>query len=351
MDSIGSELTIDIFVTDCLNIMTKYLNDFQLNELKKTLYILFRDVDISNKCYDLTTNLMEDDTKQIQFFEVSKSMKIAQSSIKQYVRAVWILRNTIGKNFKDMCSIDIKAYLFNMQRIKHWTDSYMHTQYNYLSSFFTFLVNEEIIPKNPMAKIELPRVKQNIEPPFTITEIEEMKEYNAAREKAMVEFFYTSGLRVSSIANIKWKDIDLHDKKVIVHLKGGDTNEAYFNEETVYYLKKMLKERMEKEHRSYEEMMDRYLFVSKKRSHKTHDFEGLTTDGIRYIFNKIGKAVKVADVHPHKFRHSYADESLKRGMSVEALKENMHHKNYDTTYHYAKISNRVREGEYRKYWE
>ena len=234
-----------------------------------------------------------------------------------------------------------------------WKDKTIETQCCYLRVFFDFLCSEELIPKNPMLKIE--NIKCSSEPknPFTATEMEMLRNvcYRDTRSMALLEFLDATGLRVGSVVALRWKNLDLFNRKGFVRMKGGDVNEFRFSEKSAFYLLKMLDERMTVEGRNKEEMMERPVFTCKRRNPKTKDYEGLTTDGIRYILDEIGKKCGISDIYPHKFRRTFACEAINRGMALEDLKALMHHKQYDTTLGYARLNDSRLENSYRTYCE
>lgn len=350
----AEQINVDALVCNVLNEMTNKLDDNQIAELKVTLYMQLHDVTLTKQSYNIEKIVKESDAGHVKHFAVSKKLAgKAESSIEQYIRTAWSIRTFLGKNFKDITPIDIRFYFGTMQKNHHWKSSTIETQRAYLNTFFTFLTSEDIIPTNPITKIESIKCEKLRKKPFTSDELERIRMAcnNDPREIALIEFLYASGLRISNVVKLKWRDLNTIDRSTVVMLKGGKEREIYFSKKSVFYLFKMLDERIIKEHRTREEMLDRPVFVGKKRNRKTKDFEALTTDGVRYMLKQIGKRANVTEIYPHKFRRTFACTAINRGMPLEELKEHMGHSSYDTTLIYADINADKLAQSYRTYCE
>lgn len=344
----------DQFTFNILNKMSDDLTDDQLIKLKNLLYSNLHDIQLQKQNYDLAVIDDNNDAKKLEWFAITeKVLKKSDYTIKQYVRSAWQLRTFIGKNFEDITSSDVKLLIAKKQLNNEWSDSTTISQCNYLRVFFSFLVDEEYISKNPMNKVKLAKAKKVPKYGFSAMELEAIRNvcYHNTREMAMVEFLYATGLRVASVVALKWRDLDLLQLKGTVKMKGGDTNEFQFSEKSAFYLIKMFDERMSFENRTKEEMLDRPVFASKRLDPKTHDYEGISSSRFEQLLKKIGKKANVKKVHPHRFRRTFACCAINRGMPLEELKEHMHHKSYNTTLMYASINNERLKQSYKTYCE
>lgn len=349
-----SEICTDAVITKILNGMMDSLDDKQLRQLKDQLYICLHDVDLVKQKYELAESINDSDIIKLNYFASSlRIAKYSENTINQYLRTAKILRGFIGKDFDKITSADVKFYLAYNQKENKWADSTMLNSIHYLSSFFNFLQEEEYILKNPMIKITRVKAEKVVKNGFTPAEMEKLR--LAAREEprnaALIEFLYASGIRVNELSTLKWGDIDIKHKKLIVRGKGNKEREVLFSEKAEFYMRRYFEERMQKENRSPEEMIERPLFANAKRSPETKDFEALQNNGIRYILNQIGDRAGVKKVHPHKFRRTFATDAINRGMPIEQLKTLMGHNSYDTTLIYANIKDNKIEQSYRTYCE
>lgn len=345
-----ADLNVNIIVANVLNGMTCVLNDEQLKKLKDQLYIQLHDVEITNKHYELTETINENDMMKLSYFEASmKISKYSDGTIKQYIRTAKLLRNFVCKNFSDIRASDIKYFLAYHQQESNWSDTTIKNNVHYLQAFFGFLLKEEFIKDNPMLKIDKIHSEKVLKKGFSSVELEKIRLASRpiAREAALIEFLYASGVRVDELVKLKWGDIDIRHMSLVVNGKGKKEREVLISERAGFYLLRYFDERMQIENRTKDEMYDRPLFANKKRSPETHDFEAVSDSGIRHILKKIGEAAGVNDIYPHKFRRSFATDAINRGMPLEQIKELMGHNQYDTTLVYAKVKSSRIEQSYR----
>lgn len=347
-----SEISTEIIIANVVNGMMSTLDDAQLKKLKDQLYIQLHDVDIVGKKYELSEAISENDTMKLQYFEASmKISKMSEGTIKQYVRSAKLLRGFLMKDYKDITAQDIKYFLAYCQKERGWSDVTLSNMIHNLQAFYKFLMREELIPKNPMLKIEPVKLAKIVKKPFTSVEMEKMRTVcrNKPRESALLEFLYATGIRIDELVRLKWNDLDIRHLDLTVRGKGNKYREVEFSERAGFYLLRYFDERMKVEGRSREEMMERPLFAAKKRSQETHDFEAISDDGIRYLLKQIGKEAAVDHVHPHKFRRTFATDAINHGMPLEHLMILMGHSQHDTTLGYAHIKSNMVDQSYRMY--
>lgn len=349
-----SDLTVDVLVTNVVNAMSDSLDDKQLNKLKDQLYITLHDVEISNKCYDLSTTIEENDTKKLEYLIASmKITHLSDGTIRQYVNSAKRLRTFVGKNFEDITSIDVKFFLATCQKENGWKDTTMQNTIRNLKSVFGFFQREELIEKNPMDKITNVKLEQPIKEAFSPVEMEKLRLAcrSQARESALIEFLGATGIRVSELCKLKWNDLDMRHMSFVVKGKGNKEREVPFNEKTGFYLLRYMDERMSVENRSKEEILLRPLFAEKKKNPKTKDYEALTVDGVRHILNKLGEKADVKEIYPHKFRRTFATDAINHGMPIEHISLIMGHAKYETTQIYAHIKTSTIDHSYRVHCE
>lgn len=349
-----SEINVNILVANVLNGMTCVLNDDQLNKLKDQLYIQLHDVEITNKKYELSESINENDIMKINYFEASmKISKYSDGTIKQYIRTAKLLRNFVGKNFADIKAADVKYFLAWNQKEHNWSTTTLQNNIHNLQAFYRFLYKEDLISENPMLKIDRIQSEKVVKTGFTSSELEKIRLAckDNARDAALIEFMYASGVRVNELSQLKWSDIDIRNKSLVVEGKGKKQREVLFSERAGFYMLRYFDERRESEHRTRDEMYNRPLFAGIKKKPGSNDYEALTNDGIRRILKRIGEKAGITDIHPHKFRRSFATDAINRGMPLEQLKELMGHNQYDTTLVYAKVKSSRVEQSYRMYCE
>lgn len=337
---IMSEINKEMLITKIMNSMMKELDEDQMKALKNQLHIHLHDVEIRSVKYELAESIQNSDVIKLNYFENSlKTAKYSKGTINQYIRTVKALRNFLQKDFDKITGADVKYYLAYHQTERNWSDATIKNNIHYIQAFFKFLDKEELLEKNPMLKIEKVRSEKIIKKPFSPEELEKLRVScrDNIRDAALIEFLYATGVRVDELTQLKWKDIDARSLSLKVKGKGKKEREVQFSEKAAFYLGKYFDERCQKEKRSREEMLERPLFAGKKLDKKTHDYGGVNKGGIRFILKSLGKKAGVENVHPHRFRRTFATDAIRHGMPLEHLKILMGHKNYDTTLIYAQI--------------
>ena len=342
--------TTDLLINDILNGMMGILDDEQFKKLKNVLYIKLHDIEVVKQTYEIVPSSREDDIL-LENFEISLRIeRKSNGTIKQYIRTVNKLKEFIGKRILDIDSMDIKKFIAYHQQVNGWKDNYLSTQVHYLSSFYNYLMKEEYIIKNPMAKIETISREKVIKKPFSRMELENLRNTccNDIRELALIELLLSSGIRVEELTRLNWCDLDFNRMEFIVYGKGAKERTVFFNERASFHLQKYFKYRCEKEKISPDDMFLRPIFVAARRSPKTKDYERMCTNGVRSVLKEVGKKSGIRDVHPHKFRRTFATECYKKGMSVSEIQKLMGHNQIETTMLYITIDLTEINHSYRK---
>lgn len=141
------------------------------------------------------------------------------------------------------------------------------------------------------------------------------------RDRAIIEFLASTGVRVGEIVNLNIEQIKFDDRSAIVLGKGSTEREVYFDARTKIHLQRYLSTRTD---------TSKALFVSNKIPNNL-----LTIGTIESIVKKLGEKVSVHHVHPHKFRRTLATRAIDKGMPVEQVQKLLGHVRIDTTMHYA----------------
>ena len=215
-----------------------------------------------------------------EFYYSMRASKKSYTTMDTYINYVknfmeFITGNKIVDDFyKHVTSTDIEHYMISLEtrkikgQIIRTGDSIQATRWSALNTFFVFLVNKkEYIPKNPMVKVERPKV--NVEHKviyMTKSEIKKVKNEidhcthkNAMRDKTIVGLALATGLRVSALIQINIEDIDFDNNIIRVIEKRQKTREIPFGENT----KQLLKEWIEYRNKTYKDVWDRLIFCKK----------------------------------------------------------------------------------------
>ena len=218
-----------------------------------------------------------------------------------------------------------------------------------LKSFFRYLLRVELISSNPISSIKAPKISKKL-PEYlekeVVNELLELplnhplknrKPWEAERDKAILEFFYSTGMRLGELVNLSMGDIDFFENLVRVTGKGGKTRIIPYGDTAkktiVNYLTKANRLTIDK--RSHKEQWNEKpsdpLFISssgKRISARTID------DRLRRYFKKLSGSTGFS---PHRLRHTFATHLLDAGMDIRAVKELLGHTSLSTTQDYTHL--------------
>lgn len=192
---------------------------------------------------------------------------------------------------------------------------------------------EELIEKNPMKRVEPVKKPNEVKKAFSTQEMEAIRSScENTRERALIELLYSTGVRVSELCSINIGDIDSAKKEFIITGKGNKQRVVYISDAAYYHLHRYLVERCSEQQCTTYAIKDEPLFMGKKSKSR------ITQSGVQFILHDIGKRANVEDVHPHRFRRTFATDLLNRGMKIEEVMILMGHAKLDTTMVYYDLS-------------
>ena len=175
-----------------------------------------------------------------------------------------------------------------------------------------------------MGMVEDVKVEKIIKKPFTDEEREKLfRACTSLRDKALLEFLYSTAVRVSEFVNLDKADIRFGSCDLIVYGKGGKERRVYLNERTNMYLKEYLQSRTDN---------NPALFVGIIAPHRR-----MTKAGVEYIVRRIGEVAGVENAHPHRFRRTAITNALNRGMPLPEAMLFAGHSKPETTLLYSEI--------------
>jgi len=337
---------LEKIIENVLNAMTPHLNQCQMEHLHNVLYVNFHGLEVQEEHTELTITGMTGDEAKIRMFLASKkALNRQDNTLKQYAREVYNVLNFVGKPLEDITGMDLRYY-YGIMRERHGIKmTTMQTRLHYLSSFWDFLITEELVHSNPVKKVGLLKIEKIIKKPYSTEEMEALRvNCTELRNRALVEFLYSTGVRVSELVALNVGDIEMGKQELIVYGKGSKERVTYLTDAAKFYLKRYLQERCKKEGITIEELECQPLFVTLDFPHNR-----LTVAGVQYMLRQLGKRAGVENVHPHRFRRTIATDLLNRGMPIEQVKEFLGHEKLDTTMIYCAIKQESVQASHRKY--
>ena len=313
--------------------MLPYLNNAQLQKLQAVLEHSFYDYEISNKVKET-----EDDSQNlIDAFVYAKRIEgCSEKTLKYYRTTIEAMTEAIDKGVRHMQTDDLRAYLTNYQK-KHGSSRVtIDNIRRILSSFFSWLEDEDHILKSPVRRIHKVKTATNIKETYTDEELEKMRDNcTELRDLAMIDLLASTGMRVGEMVLLNREDIDFNERECIVFGKGDKERLVYFDARTKIHLQNYLASRTDTE---------QALFVSLKAPHKR-----LQIGGVESRLREMGKRLDIPKVHPHKFRRTLATVAIDKGMPIEQLQQLLGHQRIDTTLKYAMVKQSNVKLSHRKY--
>ena len=321
--------------------MAPHLDQSQLEHLSNVLYVNFHGLEVQEQCTEVVPAGVEGDEAKIRMFVASKKAVNRQTNtLKQYTREIYNMLAFLGKRIEDITGMDLRYYYGVMREQRGIKMSTMQTRLHYLSSFWDFLTTEELVHGNPVKKVGLLKLEKTIKKPYSAADMEALRtSCSTLRDRALVEFLYSTGVRVSELVALNVGDIEMGRQELIVYGKGSKERKTYLTDSAKFYLRRYLQTRT-----AEEGINDRPLFVTLDKPH-----DRLTVAGVQYMLRQLGRRAGVENVHPHRFRRTIATDLLNRGMPIEQVKEFLGHEKLDTTMIYCTVKEDSVRASHKKY--
>lgn len=329
-------------------------------------YELFRNDVLSQinstipKCYlDELMNIMDKASEQYTFDRKEVAITVYNNVpeyVKMYIAAKAtenlkkhtlenyynLLKNffiTVCKPITEITANDIRLYLFSYKQKKGICDRTVEQLRIYLNGFFDWCLNEEVISKNPVSKVQTIHFHEKQREVVTASELERMRfACKTLREKAIIDVLYSTGCRVSEMCQLRIDDIDWETRSVhILHGKGDKERTTYLNAEAMISLQAYLNSRTD---------MSPYVFVGIAR--KTNGMLKKCT--IEQEVKNVAKRAGITKhITPHNLRHTFATTLLRNGCPVEHVQKMLGHAKISTTMIYARINDEDVRRNHEKY--
>lgn len=331
---------IEKILEKIVNEMSPYLDQRQLEHLSNVLYVNFHGLEVQEQHTELIPSGMDGNAAKVKMFVASKkAINRQDNTLKQYTREILNMLNFTGKRLEDITGMDLRYYYGVMREQRGIKMSTMQTRLHYLSSFWDFLITEELVHSNPVKKVGLLKLEKTIKKPFSAAELEALRvNCQELRDRALVEFLYSTGVRVSELVALNVGDIEMGKQELIVYGKGSKERKTYLTDSAKFYLRRYLQTR------DQTDLEDKPLFVTLDKPH-----DRLTVAGVQHTLRQLGKRAKVENTHPHRFRRTIATDLLNRGMPIEQVKEFLGHEKLDTTMIYCSVREENVRSSHKKY--
>lgn len=320
-------------INDVVQGMLPYLNNGQIEKLQEVLHFaLFN--------YQVTQDKEHEENSEQNLVELFLSAKriegCSEKSLKYYKTTIETMLFQLQKDVKQIVTDDIRTYLTEYQNSKHSSRVTIDNIRRILSSFFSWLEDEDYILKSPVRRIHKVKTGTSVKETYSDEALELMRDsYTELRDLAMIDMFASTGMRVGEMVLLNREDINFNERECVVFGKGDKERIVYFDARTKIHLQNYLQSRKDN---------NPALFVSLQSPHNR-----MKIGGIEVRLRNLGNRLGLVKVHPHKFRRTLATVAIDKGMPIEQVQQLLGHRRIDTTLQYAMVKQSNVKIAHRKY--
>ena len=321
------------FINEIQRRMLPYLNNEQLKQLGNALEDALQGATVTYEGAHNEGNQAD----LVEAFIIAKRIEgCSEKTLKYYRKTIEALIAGIGKTAQQITTEDLRTYLTNYQIQRGSSMVTIDNIRRILSSFFSWLEDEDFILKSPVRRIHKVKTAKVVKDTYTDEALELMRDNcTNARDLAIIDLLASSGMRVGEMVMLNRDDIDFNERECVVIGKGNKERLVYFDARTKIHLQNYLNERTD---------ANPALFVSLKAPN-----ERLMIGGVETRLREMGKRLNLQKVHPHKFRRTLATSAIDKGMPIEQVQQLLGHQKIDTTMHYAMVKQQNVKLAHRKY--
>lgn len=305
-----------------LSKMRESLDNGRMKQLESILENVLSDYEITSKD-ELPS---KDDSMHMigKFLEAKLIEGCSEKTIIYYRQTILRMYERIGKELVIITTDDLRHYLTDYQEKGGLSRVTIDNVRRILSSFFSWLEDEDYILKSPVRRIHRVKSAFTIKDTYTDEALEMMRDNcKNLRDLAIIDMLASTGMRVGEMVLLNRDDINFHERECIVFGKGKKERIVYFDARTKLHVQNYLETRTDN---------NPALFVTLNAPHNR-----LKSGGIETRLREIGRELGMDRVHPHKFRRTLATMAIDKGMPIEQLQKLLGHQRIDTTLQYAMV--------------
>ena len=321
-------------ISEVMQQMQPHLDNVQMQQLQKVLENTLFGCEITAQIEKKDTN---DNPKLIDAFVSAKRIEgCSEKTLKYYRTTIETMVVSTDKGIRHIQTEDLRSYLTDYQSRNQSSRVTIDNIRRILSSFFSWLEDEDYILKSPVRRIHRVKTGTNIKETYSDEALELMRDNcSELRDLAIIDMLASTGMRVGEMVLLNRSDIDFNERECIVFGKGSKERVVYFDARTKIHLQNYLESRTDD---------NPALFVLLKSPH-----ERLKIGGVEVRLREFGKQLGINKVHPHKFRRTLATMAIDKGMPIEQLQQLLGHRKIDTTLQYAMVKQSNVKIAHRKY--
>lgn len=312
-----------------LNEMAEFLNIAQLKKLQEVLLKNLAEKDA------VKTEIGNNEYLKL-FLDAKKIEGCSERTLKYYQVTIEHLLSNIQTPIRKITTDELRGYLVEYQKINNCSKVTVDNVRRNISSFFSWLEEEDFILKSPMRRIHKIKTKTVVKETISDESIEKLRDgCHEIRDLAMIDLLYSTGIRVGELVKLNIQDIDFEQRECVVFGKGDKERKVYFDAKAKIHLKKYLEERVDN---------NPALFVTLDAP-----FDRLKISGVEIRLRKLGRSLSLDRIHPHKFRRTMATRAIDKGMPIEQVQKILGHSQIDTTMQYAIVNQKNVKSSHQKY--
>ena len=321
-------------ITEVMQLMLPALDNAQMKLLKQAMEQTLFHYEVSSA----EAKPEEDDSNDLvaMFIAAKRIEGCSEKTLKYYRTTIDAMTSALGKNVRHVLTEDLRAYLTEYQRKKQSSRVTIDNIRRILSSFFSWLEDEDYIIKSPVRRIHKVKTASSIKETYTDEDLEKMRDNcDELRDLAMIDMLASTGMRVGEMVLLNCADINFAERECVVFGKGDKERIVYFDARAKLHLQEYLDSRTDN---------NPALFVTLRAPHGR-----IKIGGIEHRLREMGKRLNIPKVHPHKFRRTLATMAIDKGMPIEQLQRLLGHQRIDTTLQYAMVKQSNVKTAHRKY--
>lgn len=316
-------------IVTVLNEMAEYLSISQMKKLQEVILRNFAENEVEKK-------EISNDNFLKMFLDAKRIEGCSERTLNYYRTTVEHLISQIETGVRKISTEEIREYLSNYQKRNSCSNVTIDNIRRNISSFFSWLEEEDYILKSPMKRIHKIKTKTVVKNIISDEGIEKLRDNcKEKRDLAIIDLLYSTGIRVGELVNLNIEDIDLEGRECIVYGKGDKERRVYFDAKAKVHLKEYIDARTDN---------NEALFVTLDEPHNR-----LKISGVEIRLRKMGRMLDLDRIHPHKFRRSMVTRAIDKGMPIEQVQKILGHSQIDTTMQYAMVNQSNVKTSHQKY--
>lgn len=318
------------------NIIQEILNEMadllSIEQEKKLQQVLINKLSENARRQEPATNREYENL----FLDAKKIEGCSERTLQYYKTTLDHFFLTVQEPARRITTERIRTYLADYQQINNCSNATVDNVRRNISSFFSWMEEEDHILKSPMRRIHKIRVKKQVKEVISDEAIERLRDNCACmRDLAMIDLLYSTGIRVGELVRLNRADINFEERECIVFGKGDKERPVYFDAKAKLHLLAYLNERTDD---------NPALFVTLDAPHAR-----LKISGVEIRLRALGRKLNIERIHPHKFRRTMATRAIDKGMPIEQVQKILGHSQIDTTMRYAIVNQNNVKSAHRRY--